>query len=48
MTQIQMIAAINTVINNGKLMKPYLVDRLEDDKGNIVKQNAPVVIRKSI
>jgi len=27
-------------------MKPYLVDRLEDDKGNIVKQNAPVVIRK--
>ena len=46
MTQIQMIAAINTVINNGKLMKPYLVDRLEDDKGNIVKQNAPVVIRK--
>ena len=46
MTQIQMITAINAVINNGKLMKPYLVDRLEDDKGDIVKQNTPVVIRK--
>lgn len=46
MTQIQMIAAINTVINNGKLMKPYLVDRLEDDRGNIIKQNSPVVVRK--
>ena len=46
MTQIQMITSINAVVNNGKLMKPYLVDRLEDDKGNIVKQNSPVVVRK--
>ena len=27
-TQIQMIMALNTVINNGKLMKHYLVDRI--------------------
>ena len=46
MTQIQMITSINAVVNNGKLMKPYLVDRLEDDKGNIIKQNSPVVVRK--
>ena len=46
MTQIQMITSINAVVNNGKLMKPYLVDRLEDDRGNIVKQNSPVVVRK--
>ena len=45
-TQIQMMTALNTVINNGKLMKPYLVDRLEDDQGNIVQQNKPTVIRK--
>ena len=45
-TQIQMITALNTVINNGKLMKPYLVDRIEDNKGNIIKQNNPVMIRK--
>ena len=46
MTQIQMITSINAVVNNGKLMKPYLVDRLEDDRGNVVKQNSPVVVRK--
>jgi len=46
MTQIQMITSINAVVNNGKLMKPYLVDRLEDDRGNIVKQNSPVVVKK--
>ena len=45
-TQIQMIMALNTVINNGKLMKPYLVDRIEDTKGNIVKQNKPDMIKK--
>ena len=45
-TQIQMITALNTVINNGKLIKPYLVDRIEDNKGNIIKQNNPVMIRK--
>ena len=46
MTQIQMIMALNTVINNGKLMKPYIVDRIEDENGNIVKKNKPTVLRK--
>ncbi len=45
MTQIQMMMALNTVINDGKLMKPYLVDRLEDDQGEVVLQNTPVVVR---
>ncbi len=45
-TQIQMIMALNTVINDGKLMKPYLVDRIEDSKGNIIKQNTPVMVKK--
>ena len=46
MTQIQILMALNTVINNGKMMKPYLVDRIEDSKGNIIKQNKPVMERK--
>lgn len=46
MTQIQMMMALNTVINNGRLMKPYMVDRLEDDQGNIVLQNSPIVLKK--
>ena len=45
-TQIQMMMALNTVINDGKLMKPYLVDRIEDSKGNILKQNKPVMVKK--
>ena len=45
-TQIQMIMALNTVINDGKLMKPYLVERIEDSKGNILKQNKPVMVKK--
>ncbi|RRD39936.1 peptidoglycan glycosyltransferase [Leptotrichia sp. OH3620_COT-345] len=44
MTQIQMLMALNTVINHGKLIKPYLVDHIEDEEGNIVLQNSPVVL----
>jgi len=46
MTQLQILVALNTVVNNGKLMKPYLVDRIEDSNGKIVEQNKPVVIKK--
>ena len=46
MTQIQMLVALNTVVNNGKLMKPYLVDRIEDSNGKIVEQNKPIIIKK--
>ena len=46
MTQIQTIMVLNTVVNNGKLMKPYMVDRIEDSKGNIVQQNKPTVLKK--
>lgn len=45
-TQIQMLMALNTVINSGKLMKPYIVDRFEDDDKNIVIKNEPVVVKK--
>lgn len=46
MTQIQMLMALNTVINDGYVLKPYIVDRVEDSEGNIVKQNSPVVVKK--
>lgn len=45
MTQLQMLMALNTVVNNGKLMQPYIVDRLEDDSGNIVLQNKPKILQ---
>lgn len=45
-TQIQILMALNAVINNGKLMKPYLVDRFEDNAGNIIKKNEPILVKK--
>jgi len=39
-----MIAA--TVANDGTMMTPYLVDRIEDAYGRVVKQNKPTVIDK--
>lgn len=45
MTQIQMLIALNTVINDGKLVKPYLVDRLEDNEGNIIKKYETTVVK---
>ena len=44
MTQMQIMMALNTVVNHGKLMKPYIVDHIEDDDGNIISQNSPVVL----
>ena len=46
MTQLQMLMALNTVINHGKLVKPYLVDHIEDNDGNVIHQNAPIVLEK--
>lgn len=47
-TPIQMITSYAAVINGGKLVTPYIVDRIEDNKGNIIKQNEPVIKRQVI
>lgn len=43
-TQLQIMMALNTVINDGKLLKPYIVDKLVNDEGETVKLNQPEVI----
>lgn len=45
MTQIQMLMALNTVINDGKLMKPYLVERIVDGDNNIIEQNSSTILK---
>ena len=40
-TPLQNSFLVAAALNDGKLMKPYLVDRVEDTKGNIVSENAP-------
>lgn len=47
-TPIQMITAISAVANGGKLMKPYVVGKIEDPEGNLVKQTEPEVVRQVI
>ena len=45
---IQLITATCAIANGGNLMKPYIVSRIVDKDGNIVKENEPTVRRKVI
>jgi len=47
-TALQIAGAVSAVANGGNLMKPYLVDRIVDDSGNVVKQFAPQVKRRVV
>jgi len=39
---LQLATAISAIANGGTLMQPYVVDRIMDSKGNVVKQFSPV------
>ena len=45
-TPIQMIRAFSTIINGGKLMKPYIVKEI--DKAGIKKEIEPVVVAENV
>ena len=45
---IQMITAVNAIANGGKLMKPYVVDKIVDNEGNVVKENQAYVRRQVV
>jgi len=47
-TPLQLITAICSVINGGNLMKPYLVKSVTDGQGNIIYENAPAIIRRTV
>lgn len=48
MTQLQMLTTLNATINGGKLLKPYIVDRVVDEEGNIVLKNNIKVLHTPI
>lgn len=48
MTQLQMLMSLNATINGGKLLKPYVVEKITDTKGNLVKRNKPEIIHSPI
>ena len=45
---IQMITAVNTIANGGKLMEPYVVDSKLDSDGTVVYKTTPTVTRQVI
>lgn len=44
-TPIQMITAFSSVINGGKLFRPYIVDKITDNNGIVIMRNTPQKIR---
>jgi len=47
-TTIQSITAFASLINGGYLLQPYVVSQIMDTNGNIVHQNQPTVVRRTI
>ena len=39
-TSIQNVKALTSIANDGILLKPYIVDRIEDSEGNIILENS--------
>lgn len=48
MTQIQILNSLNATINGGKLLKPFIVSKITDEKGNIVRQNETIITHRPI
>ena len=47
-TPLQQLTAINSIANGGKLLTPYVVDKIIDDDGNILMQHETIVKRQVI
>ncbi len=45
---LQLITAVNSVLNGGNLMKPYLVKEVRDVNGKIISQTEPELIQKTV
>ncbi|MCR5783426.1 MAG: PASTA domain-containing protein [Clostridia bacterium] len=45
---LQMVTAVSAVANGGRLMKPYLVQQMIDDNGNVLSVTKPEVRRQVI
>ncbi len=45
-TPIQLAQAYAAFANNGKMMRPYLVDKIVDGQGNVISQHRKVTVRQ--
>lgn len=46
-TPLEILVAISSFANDGKLMKPYIIDSFVDERGN-ERKNSPVVVRQVV
>ena len=47
-TMIQLASAFGSLVNGGKLYQPYVVERVQDEAGNIIYDREPVVEKLTI
>ncbi len=47
-TGIQLVAALSAIANGGSLMKPYLVEKITNEKGEVIQSFRPEMARKVI
>lgn len=47
-TPLQLVMSYAAIANGGRLMRPYVVDHVRDESGQVIQQNRPVVIRQSV
>ncbi|MCK5683375.1 PASTA domain-containing protein [bacterium] len=47
-TPLQLLNAINTIINGGKMLKPYVIYSIETFDGKIIKRNVPEIVKHVI
>ncbi len=47
-TPMQLITAVGAIANGGTYMKPYILDRVVDQEGNIVLQNEPQAVNQIV
>jgi cell division protein FtsI (penicillin-binding protein 3) len=47
-TGIQLVAALSAIANGGSLMKPYIVEKITNEKGETVESFQPRLVRKVI
>jgi cell division protein FtsI/penicillin-binding protein 2 len=47
-TRLQMMMAMCAIANHGRLMRPMLIDRLEDQDGHVAARYAPQMVRQVI
>lgn len=47
-TMIQMISAFSSVINGGNFYRPYIVSKITDENGSLVKEMKPELLKQTI